>query len=63
MRITAIRGVWAPILLCPACGLRCRPSALDGQGRCSRCEHPRPLHPGASSRPRRWSAGQTAGRR
>ena len=37
MRVTPIRGTSAPVLLCSACGLLCRPSALDGQGRCSRC--------------------------
>lgn len=37
MRVTPIRGKSAPVLLCSACGLLCRPSALDAQGRCSRC--------------------------
>ncbi|GAA2630247.1 hypothetical protein GCM10010425_31460 [Streptomyces spororaveus] len=37
MRITPIRGERAPVLLCAACGLLCRPSALDGQRHCSRC--------------------------
>ncbi len=41
MRVTPIRGRSAPVLLCSACGLLCRPSALDGQGRCSRCESSR----------------------
>lgn len=37
MRVTPIRGKSVPVLLCSVCGLLRRPSALDRQGRCSRC--------------------------
>lgn len=51
MRVTPIRGKSAPVLLCSACGLLCRPSALDGQGRCSRCGSSRLVQSGTRRKP------------
>ncbi len=55
MRITPIRGERAPVLLCPACGLLCRPSALDDRGHCSRCGGHRLVKPG--TRRSAWRVG------
>jgi hypothetical protein len=43
MRITPLRGAGVTWLKCPACRLKCRPTALGPDGRCPRCGHERML--------------------
>ncbi|WP_405578344.1 hypothetical protein [Streptomyces sp. NBC_01092] len=39
MRITPLRGTGVTWLKCPACRLKCRPTAVGANGRCPRCGH------------------------
>ncbi|WP_367325787.1 hypothetical protein [Streptomyces sp. HUAS ZL42] len=37
MRITPLRGIGVAWLKCPACRLKCRPTAIGPDGGCPRC--------------------------
>ncbi|MEV0171978.1 hypothetical protein AB0I00_12785 [Streptomyces sp. NPDC050803] len=39
MRITPLRGTGVAWLKCPACRLKCRPTAVEADGHCPRCGH------------------------
>jgi DNA-directed RNA polymerase subunit RPC12/RpoP len=43
VRITPLRGPGAALLKCPACRLKCRPTAIGPDGACPSCGHERLL--------------------
>jgi hypothetical protein len=43
VRITPLRGAGVVWLKCPACRLKCRPTAVGPDGGCPRCGHARML--------------------
>ncbi|MCX5562830.1 MULTISPECIES: hypothetical protein [unclassified Streptomyces] len=43
MRITPLRGLGVAWLKCPACRLKCRPTAVGTDERCPRCGEARML--------------------
>ncbi|WP_405653764.1 hypothetical protein [Streptomyces sp. NBC_00019] len=43
MRITPLRGAGVVWFKCPACRLKCRPTAVGPEGQCPRCGHSRML--------------------
>ncbi|GAA3846475.1 hypothetical protein ACFS5L_05965 [Streptomyces phyllanthi] len=43
MRITPLRGTGVAWLKCPACRLKCRPTAVAPDGNCPRCGKARML--------------------
>ncbi|MFK4104225.1 hypothetical protein ACI2L1_29900 [Streptomyces sp. NPDC019531] len=43
MRITPLRGLGVTWLKCPACRLKCRPTAVGPDGICPRCGNARML--------------------
>lgn len=51
MRITPLRGFGVAWLKCPACRLKCRPTAVGPDGSCPRCGNPRLLKLSLGSRP------------
>jgi hypothetical protein len=43
VKITPLRGAGVVWLKCPACRLKCRPTAVGPDGGCPRCDHARML--------------------
>ncbi|WP_326719878.1 hypothetical protein OHT59_10530 [Streptomyces sp. NBC_00243] len=43
MRITPLRGLGVAWMKCPACRLKCRPTAVAPEGKCPRCGEARML--------------------
>jgi hypothetical protein len=55
VRITPLRGFGVAWLKCPACRLKCRPTAVAPDGSCPRCGEPRLLKLSLGGRPDRPS--------
>ncbi|MBN0048528.1 hypothetical protein JS756_31410 [Streptomyces actuosus] len=53
MRITPLRGVGVAWMKCPACRLKCRPTAVGPDGSCPRCGNARMLRLSFGDRPAR----------
>ena len=53
MRITPLRGFGVTWLKCPACRLKCRPTAVAPDGACPRCGNARLLKLSLGRRPDR----------
>ncbi|WP_416979784.1 hypothetical protein [Streptomyces sp. T028] len=51
MRITPLRGIGVMWLKCPACRLKCRPTAVGPDGVCPRCGDARMLRLSFGDRP------------
>ena len=61
MRITPLRGAGVTWLKCPACGLKCRPTAATPGGGCPRCGNDRMLKLTFGARTARPSQGSARG--
>lgn len=53
MRITPLRGIGVTWFKCPACRLKCRPTAVGPEGTCPRCGDARMLRLSFGERPAR----------
>jgi hypothetical protein len=53
VRITPLRGTGVAWFKCPACRLKCRPTAIGPSGGCPRCGNDRMLKLTLGSRPTR----------
>jgi hypothetical protein len=51
VRITPLRGTGIVWFTCPACRLKCRPTAVGPDGGCPRCGHARMLRLFLGGRP------------